>query len=158
MQIADTEADLPMLGRILKFLWAFIVFVAAAPPVGLCVWMLLVAIVDGGDIGRGKAIAGAILATVVFAPYMIPASYMVGGAAAFGAGLIIVFVSPYVPAHSHRVLFAAMIGTLATALLRIPIGYGESSQIETTGYALAGGTAAAFCVWRMKRLLLRGLA
>jgi hypothetical protein len=147
-----------MFHRVLKFLHAFVVFVIAAPPVGLCVWMLLVAIVDGGDIGRGKAIAGAILATVVLAPYMVPASYMVGGAAAFAAGLIIIFVSPYVPARSHRVLFAAMIGTLATALLRIPIGYGESSRIEITLYALAGGTAAAFCVWRMKRLILRGLA
>jgi hypothetical protein len=110
-----------MLRRILKFLWALVVFVVAAPPVGLFAWAILLGILDGGDMGKGEMIAAAIFGTVLLAPYMIPASYLFGGAAALAAGLVIVFVGPYIPAHAHRVLFAAMIGTLAATLLRIPI-------------------------------------
>lgn len=154
----DTHRPALMLRRILKFIWAFVVFVVAAPPVGLFAWAILLAILDGGNMGTGKAIAAAIFGTVLLAPYMIPASYMVGGVAAFAAGLVIVFVSPYIPAHGHRILFAAMIGTPAAALLRIPIGYGEDSRTEIAAYAVAGGIAAAVSVWRMKGLVLRGLA
>jgi hypothetical protein len=124
----------------MNFLIRLAAFVVAGPLIGMTTFFLFAGVLEGKPF---TALFGTMLLMTFLAPFMLPMAYMFGGPAALAAGLVVAFVSPRVPAWPHRVLFAAMIGTLAGALLSID----PSSNAHATMpiRALAGGLAAAAC-------------
>jgi hypothetical protein len=129
----------PILGRAT-------IFILIGPAIG-GIAVLVMGMLIAGDDSQSAGIVVSLLARIfvglVMLPFVVIASYLLGGLAAIVGGLVAAIVSPWIPNLPLRVACAAVIGAAAAVICRLDVTHDPG--IPDAALAVAGAVSATIC-------------
>jgi hypothetical protein len=139
----------PMTDGILGYFMRAAAIAFVGPIVGGLIFVLLGPIVADADF---KAAFYMGIGMLVLLPFFIIGCYIMGWKAALAAALVIALVGPHIPYRGALLIFAAIVGALATTLVTLDPDAKEVSDGLAFAMSLVGASSAAVCAWLLDRM------